>query len=359
MTVAMVGASMMRRLSTRGTQAIRGVTARTLLFRSLLVLAVLVAGTAAFACVLLFTDWGRAKVAREAEQLVNAGIHGQLRIASIDRIDLPFVEARGVQLVAPSGVPAIDVKHVIIELDFAALWDGRFAWHRADIHGGIVRVTEDKQGRVNMEETFRARATDSKKEKAQEEKPQPSDAEGPLDLRTMVTSDMTLVIGGGSLPKLRMENLYGIMRVRVLANEQVTLRFDEYRGNFVEGLPTGRLDFRDVKGHVTTDQRRLLYFQGRGKSEGEPVAFDLDIHTEPTQVKIDAEFPRLSAESLATLAFAGYTRFDKDLELNVKPGRIGGDAGRIGGDAGRIGGDAGRELVRGAAEHTRGKPDDP
>jgi hypothetical protein len=186
------------------------------------------------------------------------------------------------------------------------------------VKGGIVRVTEDARGRVNMEELFRARTPD----KTDKTEGRPG-KEGPLDLRTMVTSDMTLAIFGGSLPRLRMQRLHGIMRIQALADGQVTLRFDEYRGHFVEGLPTGRLDFEDVKGHVDTDRRRLLRFAGRGRSEGEPVAFRLDIVTEPkTHVRIDARFPRLSRESLATLAFAGYTRFTKNLELNVEPGSL-------------------------------------
>jgi hypothetical protein len=290
------------------------VIARTLGWTALAVvgLVALVSGAAA---TLLFSDWGREQVRRRVEREVSSGMMGTLRIESIDRIALPWVHARGVRIVAPDGVPAIDVREVRFALDLGALLDGRFAWHRAEIDGGIVRVLEDARGRVNMEETFRARKTgDGGGEPAKE---------GALDLRTMVTSGMTLVIGGGSLPDLRMENIHGIMRITTHRDESVTLRFDDYRGDFVKGLPTGRLDFEDVKGQVLTDKKRLLRFEGRGKSEGEPVAFTLDIHTEPkTLVEIDARFPRLSAESLATLGFAGYTKFTRELDLDVRHGPI-------------------------------------
>jgi len=84
-----------------------------------------------------------------------------------------------------------------------------------------------------------------------------------------------------------------------------------------------KLDFEDVKGQVLTEKKRLLRFEGHGKSEGEPVTFSLDIHTEPkTLVEIDARFPRLSAESLTTLGFPGYTKFTKELDLDVQPGRL-------------------------------------
>jgi hypothetical protein len=277
----------------------------------------LVALASAAAATLLYSDWGRDQVRRRVERAVSSGMMGELRIASIDRIALPWVHARGVQIVAPDGVPAIDVKQVRFELDLGELMDGRLVWHRAEIDGGIVRVLEDRRGRVNMEETFKARKTGS------EGDGEPPPEEGALDLRTMVTSGMTLVIGGGSLPDLRMENIHGIMRIQTDREDAVTLRFDDYRGNFVKGLPTGRLDFVDVKGQVLTDRKRLLRFEGRGKSEGEPVAFALDIHTEPkTLVEIDARFPRLSAESLATLGFAGYTKFTRGLDLDVRHGPI-------------------------------------
>ena len=51
-----------------------------------------------------------------------------------------------------------------------------------------------------------------------------------------------------------------------------------------------------------------------------PVVFDLDIFKQPTKVHIGARFPKLSAESLATMAFGAYTKFTKNLELDVSHG---------------------------------------
>jgi hypothetical protein len=274
-----------------------------------------VAVASAAAATVLYSDWGHERVRRWVEREVSGAMMGELRIAHIESIELPWVHARGVKIVAPDGVPAIDVHEVQFKLDLGALREGRFAWQRAEIHGGIVRVTEDARGRVNMEETFRARQPEDDRDEMPEE--------GLLDLRTMITSGMTLVIRGGSLPHLRMEDLNGIMRIQTHADASVTLRFDDYRGHFVKGLPTGRLDFEDVKGQVLTEKKRLLRFEGHGRSEGEPVEFSLDIHTEPkTLVEIDARFPRLSAEALSTLGFAAYTKFTPGLELDVRPGRL-------------------------------------
>jgi hypothetical protein len=145
---------------------------------------------------------------------------------------------------------------------------------------------------------------------------------GPLDLRTIRTSNLTLLIGGGSLPTLKMVDIQGVMRIQEFQNGEVELRFDEYGGVFVEGLPTGQLNFRDVKGYVQTGANRLLRFEGGGESEGEPVTYKLDIFTEPHRlVKIDARFPKLSMESLSTLAFSGYTKFTKNLDVTVRHGQ--------------------------------------
>ena len=306
------------------TRAKRPVPVLRLALAALALVAGLAAALALALSVFLFSDWGHEHVARRIERAINAEMMGTLRIGGIDRIELPYVEAHDVQLVPPDDAPAIDVKQVRLELDFAALREGRFAWKHADIHGGVVRVTEDAKGRVNMEELFRARHPSPRLSRSK------NPDYSPLDLRTMVTSDMTLLIHGGDMPKLRLERLHGIMRVQQLPNDQVTLRFDEYRG-VMRGLPTGKLDFREVKGHVTTDQNRLLRFEGRGRSDGEPVEFTLDIQRRPKKhVKIDARFPRLSRESISTLGFSAYTKFQKDLEVNVQPGELEARAARRG-----------------------------
>jgi hypothetical protein len=94
-------------------------------------------------------------------------------------------------------VAAIDVGRAEIEFDLAAFLTGDFAWRRADIRDGLVRVSEDARGRVNMEETFKSRAPSSPEAEETEEG-------GEMNMRTMVTSNMRLVIGGGSLPTLRL-----------------------------------------------------------------------------------------------------------------------------------------------------------
>lgn len=257
---------------------------------------------------LLKTAYGRAQIAALANRQVSAAIQGSLRIGRITEIDLPHVRAHHVALVAPDGVAAIDVDEADVELDLMAIAKGTFAFRRADVRGGIVRVLADDHGRINMEETFRGvgPANDA---------PAQQDT---LDLQRMATSDMTLIIDGKGLPSLRLENLYGIMRVHVLGDGRTELRFDEYRGRISKGLPTGLLTFEDVKGHVQTDRDRLLQFEGRGRSEGEPVRFTLDIRGERDKTYIDATFPGVSAEAFSTRLIGLWTRFVDDMNLNVR-----------------------------------------
>jgi hypothetical protein len=257
---------------------------------------------------LLKTAYGRAQMAAFANRQVSAAIQGSLRIGSITQIDLPHVRARHVALVAPDGVAAIDVDEADVELDLAAIAHGTFAFRRADVRGGIVRVLADDRGRINMQETFRGVGPTT-------EAPPQRDT---LDLQRMATSDMTLIIDGQGLPSLRLENLYGIMRVHVLGDGRTELRFDEYRGRISEGLPTGLLTFEKVKGHVQTDRDRLLQFEGHGRSEGEPVEFKLDIRGEPEKTYIDATFPSVSAEAFSTRLVGLWTRFLDDMDLNVR-----------------------------------------
>jgi hypothetical protein len=269
-----------------------------------LVLVIAVASRAALA-----SDWGRERLRERINRAVSSQMQGKLVIEEIESIELPRVRARGVRILAPDGVPAIDVESADIDFDLSSFLHGDFVWRRADIRNGTVRVTEDARGRVNMEETFRG--------------PPGPKGDGELDMRTMVTSNMRLEIGGGDLPSLRLVDIYGIMRVQVDADGMTHIRFDDYRGHFVKGLPHGQLRFREVKGHVKNGHKRLLRFEGKGEFEGEFVVFDLDIFTEPkNRVLIDASFPRLSYASLSTLGVAAWSKLSGgSLDIDVHHGR--------------------------------------
>lgn len=264
------------------------------------------------ALLLLHTSWGKARLCARLNRAISKQMAGNLQIGSIEEIDLPIVKGRDIKITPPHGKPAIDVAQADIELDLATLLLGDFAWKRADVRSGTVRVLENARGKTNMEETFAAPPSDSQKRRDAD------GGDGQLDLRTMVTSDMLLLIGGGDLPSLRLEKLHGIMRVQVDAQGETELRFDEYRGTFAKGLPNGVLQFRDVKGHVSTGKKRLLHFEGKGVFMREEVEFKLDIFNEPkTRVVIDALFPKVSAAQLSTLGLEVWSKVHPSLEVKV------------------------------------------
>lgn len=274
-----------------------------------------IAGLAAAA--LVHTAWGRARLCARLNQAISRQMAGTLQVDEIVEIDLPRVKGRGVKILAPDGKPAIEVAEADIELDLSTLLMGDFAWKRADITNGTVRVTEDARGKNNMEETFRAPTSSSGKRRENEA----GGGSGEVDLRTMATSDMALIIGGAGLPALRLVDLHGIMRVQVTADSDVELRFDEYRGTFANGLPNGVLQFHNVKGHVQTGKKRLLHFTGEGRFQGEEVSFELDIVSQPkTRIEIDALFPKLSAASLSTLGLEAWSKLTPALEVKVRHG---------------------------------------
>lgn len=289
------------------------------LIASGLLASILIGGLAVLG--LLGTDWGRAQVRDGLNAAITQEIAGRLEVKRIDSLSFTRVKATGITIFAPDGKPAIEADTADIEFEPWQLLQGHYGWHRADIRGGVVHVTEDSRGRINMEEVFRARHPEPESTREQSAPGDPSDA-AKLDLQNMVTSDILLTISGGSLPRLRLANLYGIMRVHVLGDGTVELRFDEYRGIFEQGLPTGKLLFREVAGHVDPAHRRLLHFKGRGKSNGAEVAFKLDIHTKPKKlVEIEAVFPELSVASLSTLGVETWSRASPTLDLDVRFGR--------------------------------------
>lgn len=262
-------------------------------------------------CFLMFTRSGRALAARGICDAINGGIAGQLEIGRLSELGLGTLRAHDVVIRAPDGKPAIEVAETRIDYDLWGMLTGVQGWERAEIDDCRVHVTEDKRGKVNMEETFKSRSSD--KPKGPEE-----DSGSAIDLRTMVTSRCFLYIGGGDLPPLELVDLFGIMRVYVAPDGKTDLRFDDYRGRIVKGLPTGLLDFQAVTGKVQTKQKQLLEFEGKGKSEGADVAFSLVIATEPKKrVKIDAKFPELSAGAARAMFVSAYTSFSPTIELNV------------------------------------------
>ncbi len=259
---------------------------------------------------------GREFLRARLASAISGSMAGTMEVAALEEVGFRKVRARGVTFRDPDGQPAIEVDRVVVTYDPLQIFGSRYGFERADIDGCHVRVHEGKDGEVNMDKLF-ASKTPKKKEPGTEEQKEESE----IDLRGMNTSGCTLDIGGGSLPGLRMKDLTGIMRVRVLPDGKAKLAFDDYRGTFEKGLPTGTLVFREVRGWVEPGMPKLLHFDGAGRSEGSPVTYTLDILREPKKrVKIDAKFPTLSANALRTLAVAGFAAFSDTLDIDVHPG---------------------------------------
>jgi hypothetical protein len=289
---------------------------RTLLVFALVLIGSLLTTAVVAVSILVDTRWGRAQVCSLVNRVITQGIAGELVVERIDSLSYGRVVAHGIKILDPDGTAAIEAQRAEIEFEPAQLWSSGPGWSRAVIDHCQVRVSEGPDGKVNMEKTFAKRPKPgSEKQPKKNEEPKKKST---LDLKSMVTSDCKLVISGGSLPTLRMVDLAGIMRVYVADTGDTELRFDEFSGHFIEGLPTGRLEFRDVHGEVKTGQKRLLHFDGKGRTEGERVTFALDITTKPKQVTIDATFPKVSAASLRTRLVAAYTKLSPTLEVNVE-----------------------------------------
>lgn len=270
-------------------------------------------------CTLLYTPWGWSVVRTQGMALFAGALAGRLEIDAIDLLELGRLRARGVRFYAPDGSLGIDAPHAALEFDLQEMLAGRYGWRRADVERCTVYLTEDKQGKLNLEETFKGKKEDDAPKKNE---PKKKDDGPDIDMRAMATHGCRLLISGGSLPSLDLVDLDGIMRVHVAPDGRTDLRFDGYRGLIRKGLPTGKLDFRDVFGTVQTDAKQLLHFHGQGRSEGADVRFALDIFTKPEKrVSIEATFPELSAPSVRALGVAAYTKLSPTLELQVHHGK--------------------------------------
>ncbi|MDB4974368.1 MAG: hypothetical protein JWN48_2709 [Myxococcaceae bacterium] len=297
----------------------------------LLALGLLVALVSGAFATLLWTEWGHARVCTWLNRAVSDQIAGTLEVGSIEALSLGQLTARGVKLVPPTGLPAIEAERAVIDFSLRKLWAGQLGWSRADISKCLVRVSDDPQHKTNMEKLF-AKPKEAKDSPDSKSSKSSKDDEGSaLDLQSMVTSDCTLFIKAGDT-ELRLNNLFGIMRVHVLANGDTELRFDRYRGTIDKGLPTGELKFHDVAGEVTTAGKRLLRFDGAGRTHGAPVDFSLEIKTEPKKlVKIDARFPEPSPGSFSTLIASLWSKVSPAIDIDIRYGKPSHDEERGGG----------------------------
>jgi uncharacterized protein involved in outer membrane biogenesis len=260
---------------------------------------------------LLASERGNRWLCNYVSEQVGKAFAGRMEIDRIQDLRLDSIDARGVRFFPPrSEVAAIDAPRVQMQFSAWEMLRGQYGWKRADIDQPIVRVTEpDDHGKTNMEALF---ASPKK-----EDPSKPKDNSGsPVSMQTMVTRDATLLIYGGSMPKLDLTHLDGVMRIDVSPDGDAVLRFDDYQGHLA-GLPTGELDFQKVKGQVWTGGKHLLHFDGTGKSKGEPVDFALDIASKPTDVRIKAAFAEVTAASLSAGMVAAWTKFSPSIDLDV------------------------------------------
>lgn len=275
----------------------------------LFVLSLLAAGAMTY---LLRSDSGNRWLCGYVTSQIGTNLKGRLEVDRIEDLKVDQVIARGVRFLPPDGgPPAIDVPRVTLTFSPWDLLRGQYGWSHAEVEQPSVRVTELASGKTNMEELFA-----SPKHVARRHEPASSHSGTRVELKSMVTHGAKLWIGGGSLPKLYLSELDGIMRIEIDADGKATLRFDEYEGK-LDGLPIGALAFHGVKGQVFTDGKRLLHFEGAGRTRGEPVDFDLDIAGKPADVHIGTRFAEPSAAALATRMVAAWTAFSPHLDIDV------------------------------------------
>jgi hypothetical protein len=260
---------------------------------------------------LLASERGNRWLCHYVSEQVGQAFAGRMEIDRIQDLRLDSIDARGVRFFPPqSEVAAIDAPRVQLQFSAWEMMRGQYGWTRAHIDHPVVRVTEPHDdGKTNMEALFAS--------PKQEAPSKPKDRSGsPVSMQTMATKDATLLIYGGSMPKLDLTHLDGVMRIDVSQNGDAVLRFDDYRGHLA-GLPTGELSFHKVKGQVWTGGRRLLHFDGTGRSKDEPVDFTLDITSKPTNVRIKAAFAERTTASVSARMVAAWTKFSPSIDLDV------------------------------------------
>ncbi len=177
----------------------------------------------------LETSAGRRYVARRFEAGVTGQIRGRLSIAEVTGLSRRGLRAHGVRFVSPRGGEVLSVEDLELDVQWSALLRGRFISPRGRVKGGRVTLREGREGRLELDETFRSRESSG-------EGDAPSSTDPPIDLQHLAASGLTLTV-----------------RLRDVPSSQGT----GVRGEFHVWVPTpgapARLDVRELAGRVTIE----------------------------------------------------------------------------------------------------------
>jgi hypothetical protein len=197
------------------------------------------------------TDWGRRRLADGLEQLVSDNIPGKMLIGRLERVGMLELLIRDLEFIHPDGTTVLHLDEADVDVDAAAIFRGRLAFHRASVSGGRILFEPQPDGRLSLEA-----ALDSKS-------PGSGDPAGGFhyDMRRIHVQNLNVVLRLSGQEVVRMRDTRGFVAIWRETTPGVRIRLERIEGQLDRTLLGADVKLRQADGLVRGKDKRLIDLQ--------------------------------------------------------------------------------------------------
>jgi len=197
------------------------------------------------------TDWGRRRAADGLEHLVSDNIPGKMLIGRLERVGMLELLIRDLEFIHPDGTTVLHLDEADVDLDVAAMFRGRLAFHRASVSGGRILFEPQPDGRLSLEAALDSPASGS------------SDPMGGLhyDMRRIHVQNLNVVLRLSGKETLRLRDTQGFVAIWRETTPGVRVRLERIEGQFDHELLGADVKLLQADGLVRGKDERLIDLQ--------------------------------------------------------------------------------------------------
>jgi hypothetical protein len=194
------------------------------------------------------TDWGRRRLADGLEQLVSDNIPGKMLVGRLERVGMLELLVRDLEFIHPDGTTVLHIDEADVDVDAAAMFRGRLAFHRASVSGGQILFEPEPDGRLSLEA-----ALDSKT-------PGSGDPTGGFhyDMRQIHVQNLNVVLRLSKEEVLRLRDTRGFVAIWRTTTPGVRIRLERIAGQLDRTLLGADMKLRETNGLVRGKDERLI-----------------------------------------------------------------------------------------------------
>lgn len=248
---------------------------------------------AATPAVLLQTTWGRRQLASGLGWVISQQIPGRVTLGSIERIAGQEVHVRDLVFHAPNGDQVLVLPQVRALLALDNLLKRELRIVEAHTHGGELRIEEQPDGSLPIEDTFSApgaaKQTDTATNSDQNHDQPAARDHLKLHLKNLRVANLALSLQVGDLSPIRIQVDKGIAEVLVSRAGVAQIGFKHVQGQVVrDPLDLAPIALRGLRGRYHGERNLRLHIHGPLKLANDKMKLVLRLsERKKTTVKVD------------------------------------------------------------------------